>query len=1595
MKKNILFRSTKNSFLLVLFMLLVVSFAHAATITSTATGGTWSVGTSWLGGVAPAATDTVIIATTAGNSVTLGGGTSIVNVTVNSAATLNIANRTLTTTGFFTNNGSVTGTTGVVALTGNFTNSGSFTLSTGRLTIATGNFSNTSTGTVTYTGAGRLLLGGNYSNAGTVTLLSALVQFTGTANQSIQSFTTTGTVSMLKTGGTATFTGNITGGGLTINGTGGTLSLVSGTHTFTKTWTRTAGTLNCGSSLLKIGTSVSGTGGTFIPGTGTVEYYRAGNQTAAVLAYNNLTLSGSGIKTFATTPTVNGKLTLGGTATVVVTTGVVTYGANATLQYDTTNIRTATSEEWVTPFNALGGIVINGTQIITLNTAKVMGVSSPLTITSVGKLATADLGLTFGGNFVNSGTLTAGSSSIDITNTMATQSIAGFTTTGLVTMTKTSGTATFGGNISGAGLTLTGAGTLNLGISLTHAFTGAITLTSGTLNGGSSTLNATFTGTAWAGTGSNFSCGTGTVNFGGAGQTLATASIFNKLIFSGSGTKTLTGVPTVNGTLSMEGTATVSAAPTYGANATLQYNRSVAQVSGLEWIATFVATGGVSIINTGIVTANGIKTINATSGLIIAGGATLDNGGFAISGASTLTVSNLGTLKVSGTSVFPVFTTTSLSTTSTVNYSGTAQTVAVKSYGILLLSNSGNKTFAGATTITGELGISGTAVALLLNGSTSTAGTLTFAGVLQTTLGSYGGTISPATNQNATWFGSTTTGIVNVLTSCLAGTWIGLTNTDWNTVGNWCGGSIPTASTDVTIGTAANQPIVGASGGLCRNITIITGATLTVSGSNTLTVSGNWTNNGSFVPNTSTVSFNGTTAQTIGGSNATTFNNLAIANTSAAVTATRGITVNAVLDIANIASVLDMSTFVLTAGGSFSTTGIGQLKTANTASTPIPTGKTWNNTVIFSSATGGQTVVAGTYNGTPALELDNTSGTQTASGNIVTGGQLNINNGGTPIFDMNGFNLTTNALNVVAPNSVLDMRGGTLLYTTAPSMDGKVRFSGITNGTPFSSGTVEYYGATQTVTAGDYFKLLFTGAGGVYTMASDVDVANTLTITNGGVTLQDGFALTVGDAVTVTNPGTLTIENNASLVQTTFTGANVGDIIVKRNTSPLLEYDFTFWASPTSGTQTLNNFAPNSLGDKFYIYDNDYINISPYTTVFDPGIGYVIRAAQGTSSSIPTVDTSSAFQGVPNNGTITIPVTVRPSDSLGERLIGNPYPSAIDADAFIDANITTGTGTQTISGTLYFWTHNSRPVGNNYLDADYATYTKAGGAGVLTGSANISAPTQFIPSGQGFFVEVDAPGDVVFDNTMRDINNTNTNFYKTGSTKKSKSVLSETDRIWLNLTNGVSGSQTLVTYITNATNDFDPGYDGLVYNDLQPFALFSLLGTDKLVIQGRALPFTDSDMVPLGYSINLAGDATIAIDHVDGLFLDDQGIYLEDKLTNVIWDLKSDPYMFTSEVGTFNDRFVLRYTAALGTTDFNALNKSVLVSKDKKELKITSTVAAIKQIAVFDVLGRSIFDKKEINANEFKTSTISLSNQIAIVKVTLEDGKILTKKVAF
>jgi len=102
-----------------------------------------------------------------------------------------------------------------------------------------------------------------------------------------------------------------------------------------------------------------------------------------------------------------------------------------------------------------------------------------------------------------------------------------------------------------------------------------------------------------------------------------------------------------------------------------------------------------------------------------------------------------------------------------------------------------------------------------------------------------------------------------IISVSAAGSWLGTVSSDWNDASNWCGG-IPTSSTDIVIpATAPHMPVIGIGNGVCRNITINSAASLTVSANYLLTVYGDWGGSGTFVPNSSVVSYAASGSQNI------------------------------------------------------------------------------------------------------------------------------------------------------------------------------------------------------------------------------------------------------------------------------------------------------------------------------------------------------------------------------------------------------------------------------------------------------------------------------------------------------------------------------------------------------------------------------------------------------------------------------------------------------------------------------------------------------------------------------------------------------------
>jgi len=76
--------------------------------------------------------------------------------------------------------------------------------------------------------------------------------------------------------------------------------------------------------------------------------------------------------------------------------------------------------------------------------------------------------------------------------------------------------------------------------------------------------------------------------------------------------------------------------------------------------------------------------------------------------------------------------------------------------------------------------------------------------------------------------------------------WTGLSNSDWNTASNWSTLTIPTAADNVSVPLNTNYPIVNqnaTSSALCNNLSIETGAFLTIAPGKALTINGTFANN--------------------------------------------------------------------------------------------------------------------------------------------------------------------------------------------------------------------------------------------------------------------------------------------------------------------------------------------------------------------------------------------------------------------------------------------------------------------------------------------------------------------------------------------------------------------------------------------------------------------------------------------------------------------------------------------------------------------------------------------------------------------------------
>jgi hypothetical protein len=350
-------------------------------------------------------------------------------------------------------------------------------------------------------------------------------------------------------------------------------------------------------------------------------------------------------------------------------------------------------------------------------------------------------------------------------------------------------------------------------------------------------------------------------------------------------------------------------------------------------------------------------------------------------------------------------------------------------------------------------------------------------------------------------------------------------------------------------------------------------------------------------------------------------------------------------------------------------------------------------------------------------------------------------------------------------------------------------------------------------------------------------------------------------------------------------------------------------------------------------------------------------------------------------------------------LVGNPYPSAIDAKAFMTYN-------NNIEGVVRIWTHGNLPsaaVTNpfygsftyNYTASDFILYN-------LTGPSTQNGYNGYVPSGQGFFVAMldgaaDATQKIYFNNSMRSKTFDNSQFFRMNNHSHTDST-NDKSRIWLDLVGpNEAVSRTMIGYVDGATTAKDRLYDAsLKFTGNQDF--YSLINNETMNIQGRPTPFDRRDRVSLGLKVTSGSTYKIAISSVDGVFLNsNRPIYLEDKVLNITHNLKQEPYTFTSTIGRFDDRFVLRYTISTHNSreSIDDVSNSTTVAVNHDQIFVESTEVNISKIFVYDVLGREIYHSDEVNSMDYVLSNLHSTQQTLLIKILLTNGLIETKKILY
>ena len=578
-----------------------------------------------------------------------------------------------------------------------------------------------------------------------------------------------------------------------------------------------------------------------------------------------------------------------------------------------------------------------------------------------------------------------------------------------------------------------------------------------------------------------------------------------------------------------------------------------------------------------------------------------------------------------------------------------------------------------------------------------------------------------------------------------------------------------------------------------------------------------------------------------------------------------------------------------------------------------------------------------------------------------------------------------------------------------------------------------------------------------YKSWSIIEIKNNVTTSNRhstlGLFINSGKKLTInGDAELQNNwylklDGNIDLEGESQLIQTVDSDLVVGvsGKLERDQQGTADTYTYNYWSSPVGTTDsgaTNHNYSISDVlkdGDLDINFTSSSYNGSPGTPItladywmwkfvngdegdydawqhvksngtMNAGEGFTMK---GPGTGTITDEQNYVFSGKPNNGDVDIAI------GAGKNyLIGNPYPSAIDAHQFINDNSTS------ITGTLYFWEHwgggshvlREYQGGYHLLNLSGATTAATQGSNhpdVGTGGTPTKLPGNYIPVSQGFFVLGDTDGGTVnFNNGQRIFHKEssgNSTFVEMndefsdaeitpdGNNQENNTTTSEDTRlkvrIGFNSINTIR-RQLLVTEDSNATSGIDWGYDGMM-EETQLDDMFWLINDQRFVIQGTDL-IDNQTILPIGVYTDSDGINSFALDALTNA-PEGTSVYLHDKTLNSYHDLSEQDYDIFLLAGEYLERFEITFS------NQNTLNISNKNHIDNLDVHYSSNINSIviinplhhniNNLQIMTLLGQTIITVRDISNQNYQEIKLNrLSSGAYIIKLNTPRG-IVSKKI--